>query len=145
MDADYKLLIELYSQAADCAFLSSDLKLMDQYADEVFLSWKNILDYVDLYNLKVNALISQMELPKALDVGLKALKELGVKFPNNPKVPHIIGGLMKTKKMLAGKSPEKLENLPLMTDPNCFKRCQFWRMLYQLHTCRKSLFSTSRI
>lgn len=113
----YALCLELYSGAAECAYLSGNSDRMEALVAEVLGDAKEILDKIPVYNTLVDAYTAGHDLPKAITAGLEALSGLGVRFPSNPRMIHIFQGLGKTKMKLAGKKIEDLINLPEMTDP----------------------------
>jgi predicted ATPase/class 3 adenylate cyclase len=112
----YDLSLALYSNAAECAYLSGNHAKMEELVDQVMLNGKSILDKIQVYFILVDAYTARHELPKAIKIGLLALKELGIVFPENPKLIHVFKGLGNTKMKLMGKKTEELVQLPQMSN-----------------------------
>ena len=116
-NSHYDLSLALHLEGLESAYLSGDHDRMEELMIPVLKNGRSILDKINVYHTKVDAYTAQHNLPKAIEAGLEALAQLGVKFPSNPKLIHIFQGLGVTKMKLAGKKIENLVNLPEMTDP----------------------------
>ncbi|UJR84671.1 AAA family ATPase [Sandaracinus amylolyticus] len=117
---DRALALQLHTEAAECAYLSSAIDRMEQHIDAVLTQagGTSILETIRVYNLRVDAYTSQNRLNDAMKVGLEALAQLGVRFPREPKLPHVLAGLARTKITLVGKDVPKLATQRRMTDPH---------------------------
>ncbi|AKF02930.1 AAA family ATPase [Sandaracinus amylolyticus] len=117
---DRPLALQLHTEAAECAYLSSAIDRMEQHIDAVLAqaAGASILETIRVYNLRVDAYTSQNRLNDAMKVGLEALAQLGVRFPREPKLPHVLAGLARTKLTLVGKDVPKLATQRRMTDPH---------------------------
>ncbi|ALJ01709.1 adenylate/guanylate cyclase domain-containing protein [Rufibacter tibetensis] len=114
----YELTYRLYSGAAEAAYLSGEYPKMQRYIEEVLQNTREALEQRKGYMLRIDYLTSQNKLQEGLVAGLEFLGKLDIVFPKNPKLPHIIFTLLKTKWLLHGKRIEDLEHLPIMTNPN---------------------------
>lgn len=115
---DHELLLRLHAEAAECAYLAADLERMTTHTESVLRHGRSVLEKAPVYLLLVDAYTSQNRLNDALAKGLEALRELGVRFPRSPKLPHIVWGLSRTKLHLAGKNVPALATQRAMTDPH---------------------------
>ncbi len=70
-----------------------------------------------MYEIRLQAYISQNRLNDAVDAALYALRLLGVKLPARPNSVQVLRNLLKTKWVLRGKSFDDLLSLPKMEDP----------------------------
>ncbi|MCP4351641.1 MAG: AAA family ATPase, partial [Desulfobacterales bacterium] len=116
-DLKYELLLSLYSDACEAAYLSCDYKELDILADAVFSHAKTHLDKIKVYCIKINACMAQNKLVEALDLGLTALNKIGIKFPQKPSTLNVILGLGKTAYPILRKGPGELLKLPEMESP----------------------------
>lgn len=91
---------------------------MTTHTESVLAHGRTVLEKAPVYLLLVDAYTSQNRLNDALAKGLEALRELGVRFPGSPKLPHIILGLSRTKLHLTGKNVPALATQRGMTDPH---------------------------
>ena len=74
------------------------------------------IDLSKLRFAKISIDIQFGELQTALDNGIIALKELGIKVPAKAGIPAVVKELVKTKWMLINKNPEKIFQLKEMND-----------------------------
>src|SRR6478672_9688507 len=116
-DTQYDLALALHSEAAEAAFLSGDFEGM-QRCVELVQNWaKTLLDKVKVYEVQIQAYISQNKLLEAVNTALQVLKLLGVEFPAEPNPSDIGQALEQTAAILSGTRIEALIDLPQMIDP----------------------------
>jgi predicted ATPase/class 3 adenylate cyclase len=60
--------------------------------------------------------IERNDMRRAIEIGLEALDELGVKIARDPQLSRVIVNLLKLRLRLLGKRPAELASLPEMTD-----------------------------
>ncbi|MEG4391851.1 AAA family ATPase [Microcoleus sp. BROC3] len=114
----YELTLALYTEAAEAAYISGDFDQMEELALVVENCAKTLLDKVKLYEVQMQAYITQNKLQEALNKGLQVLKQLGVEFPSEPSPADIGQALGETASILSGKRTEDLIDLPQMTEPH---------------------------
>ncbi|GAA6620409.1 AAA family ATPase [Scytonema sp. NUACC26] len=114
---DYDLTLALYVEATEVAFLCGDFKQMEQLASVVLQQAKLLLEKVKVYQIKIQACVTQVKLQEAVKIALPVLKLLGISFLKLPSKWNICLGLLRIKLALAGKRIEQLSDLPPMTDP----------------------------
>jgi predicted ATPase/signal transduction histidine kinase len=112
----YDLALALYSDAAKSAYLSGDFEQMDALAFVVLEHAKNTLDRVKVYEVRITAYASQNQLRRGVEIGLEALKLLGIHFPEHPDSSEMQRELEQVKSALNGQHPSTLSQLPDMTD-----------------------------
>jgi predicted ATPase/signal transduction histidine kinase/CheY-like chemotaxis protein/tRNA A-37 threonylcarbamoyl transferase component Bud32 len=116
-ETEYELALELHTEAAESAYLSSDFEAVQRFVDIVQNCAKTLLEKVKVYDIQIQAYVLQNKLLEAINTALQALKLLGVNFPENP-VPSDIGqALSETAAILNGRQIEDLVDLPQMSDP----------------------------
>ncbi len=117
-EKEYKTTLGLYELAAETAYLNGDFIQMENKISQVLKHSTNLLDKVKSYEIKILAFKAENKLIDAINTGLELLEQLGEKFPKNPKLPHVMKDLAKTKFKLWGKDNEILQSLPLMENEN---------------------------
>ncbi|OUL33570.1 hybrid sensor histidine kinase/response regulator [Nostoc sp. 106C] len=113
---EYELTLALYSEATEAAFLSGDFVGMHRFVEIVQNHAKTLLDKVKVYEVQIQAYVSQNKLLEAVNIALEVLKLLGIEFPQQPNPSDIGQALGETSAMLNGKQIEDLIDLPQMTD-----------------------------
>ncbi|MEG4397332.1 AAA family ATPase, partial [Microcoleus sp. BROC3] len=113
----YELTLALHEEAAEAAFLSGDIDRMQRFVEIVQNSAKTLLDKVKVYEVQIQAYVSQNKLLEAVNTALGVLKLLGVEFPSQPNPSDIEQALGETAAILNGKRIEDLIDLPQMSDP----------------------------
>jgi len=114
---EYNLTLSLYEQGAEVAYLSGNFAQMEQLAQVVQNHAKTVPEQVKVYEVKIQAFLSQGNPKAAIKIGLQVLKLLGVSLPEKPTELDMERGLKETATLLAGREIEALINLPLMTQP----------------------------
>ncbi|AFY42581.1 ATP-binding sensor histidine kinase [Nostoc sp. PCC 7107] len=114
----YELTLDLYTETTEIEYLNGDFEQSNHLGNIAVNRANNILDKVKLYEVKMLTYMAQNQMPEVLEIGVKALRELGVILPNNPTQLHVLLALIETKIALIGKPIEKLALLPDMSDPD---------------------------
>ncbi|GBE92010.1 trifunctional serine/threonine-protein kinase/ATP-binding protein/sensor histidine kinase [Nostoc cycadae] len=113
----YELTLNLYTETTEIEYLNGNFEQSNHLGHIAINRANNILDKVKLYEVKMLTYMAQNQMPEVLEIGVKALSELGVILPNNPTQLHVLSALTETKIGLIGKPIEKLALLPDMSDP----------------------------
>ncbi len=113
----YTLTRDLYTEAAECYYLSGDFDRMEALIAILLDRAQDLLEKVQAYEIRILSFKAKNQLHEAIDTGLEVLARLGEKFPRKPALPHVMTDLLHTKFRLAGKSIDDLAALPVMTDP----------------------------
>jgi len=117
-DKNYDMALNLYTEAAEMAFLSGDFDETERLALVVSGKVRTILDRVKIYEVRIQCYIAQNRLSEAVKTGLHILYLLGMKLPEKPHKLHLLKELVSVKLKLAGKRIEDLSTLPELTDPS---------------------------
>jgi len=115
-NSQYEVTLALHEEAAEVAFLRGDFDRMQRFVEIVQNFGKTLLDKVKVYEVQIQAYISQNRLLEAVNTALQVLKLLGVEFPSKPNPSDIGQALGKTASILNGKRIEDLVDLPQMSD-----------------------------
>lgn len=113
----YDLTLSLYELDTEVAYMNGNFEQMEIAAELVLQRAKTILQKVKVYEVKITAYASQNRLREGIEIGLQALKLLGITFPADPSQLHIEQGLKAVLLSAAGKNPSAAIDLPEMTDP----------------------------
>ncbi|MEG4229459.1 hypothetical protein QUA35_25365 [Microcoleus sp. N9_B2] len=114
----YNLIMELHLEALESSYINTDFERGFQLSDVIIFLAKNPLKKVKVYELKVAFYFNQNQCQASIDIGLEALKMLGVYFPQKPKKLFFFLWLIRTKLAVGNKRIEDLAELPPMTDAN---------------------------
>ncbi|HAG81847.1 MAG TPA: serine/threonine-protein kinase PknK [Cyanobacteria bacterium UBA12227] len=114
----YDLTLALYEETAEVAYLCADFEQMEQLISIVLQQAKTLLEKVKVYEIKLQALISQNKPLQSVETGLQVLKVLGVTFPDHPSSSELENNLEEINSLLAGRKIGSLINLPEMKSPD---------------------------
>ncbi len=117
-ETDYKLTLKLSEKAAESAYLNGDFNLTNNLIENVLEKAQNLLDKLNVYQVKIQANIAQSQLQEAVNTAFTLLTPLGVDFPENVTGNDVQLALEKTAASLIGKTSEELTELPSMVDVN---------------------------
>jgi len=112
----YELSRDLYTRAAETAYLNGDFAQMEQKIETALENASDLLDKVVPYEIRILAYKAKNRLLDAINTGLDVLGELGEDFPRKASMTHVMLDLLKTKYCLRGKNLKYLSNLPEMTE-----------------------------
>ncbi|MEO9531013.1 MAG: AAA family ATPase [Crocinitomicaceae bacterium] len=114
-ESAYSLASNVRIKGYQIARITNNVSLANKLYSQGSENCKGI-DLSELRFAKVSMDIQFGELQAALDTGIVALEELGVKVPAKAGVLNVVKELIKTKIMLFRKSPEKIFQLPELSD-----------------------------
>ncbi|QIR40252.1 AAA family ATPase [Tolypothrix sp. PCC 7910] len=118
----YNLSLDIYHAAAEAAYLSGDTSQMEQLIDAIFQNAESLLDTIKAYEIKLNSYTVNHQPTQSVAIGLEALKQLKVKFPQKPTKLHIILALLQIKLALGRKTIQDLLALPPMQNPTALAK-----------------------
>ncbi|MFM9268138.1 AAA family ATPase [Tychonema sp. BBK16] len=114
----YDLIMELHAEALELSYINTDFERAFQLSEVIILRAKSLLEKVKVYELKVVFYFNQNQSQASIDIGLEALKLLGVYLHQKPNKFKIFMGLILTKLAVGNKRIEDLSQLPPMADAN---------------------------
>jgi PAS domain S-box-containing protein len=109
----YGLALDLWSEAAETAFLSGDDGAARRAAEAVLRHAASLYDKLRVYEVLIRAYRALDSVQVAFDV----LRQLGITFPAQPSAADIRRGQADIQEALAGRSITDLATLPPMSDP----------------------------
>ena len=116
-DKCYDLCFEIYVEHAQCEFLIENVTEAEELFDMIIDQTKNELDKADVYGIQMLLYTGKGKYSKAVEIGIKALKRLGMVIPANPSIKDKLKELLYYKVFMSRRSIEELYKLPEMKDP----------------------------
>ena len=113
---DYDLTLALHNEAAEMAYLTGHYDKLDEIEGRIHENARSILDRARIYYIRIQAYTDQGNYLEAIETGIRALAELGIKIPSEPTPEDHRRFQAEFSEALAGRSIEELVNLPAMTD-----------------------------
>lgn len=112
----YQFSLDLYSSAAETAYLLGKHELSEKYVGSVISNAQSVEDKSKSIIYRIRAYTAENKLIEAMETGFDLLDELGVKLPRHPGKINIGVALVRTRFLLNGKSHDDIHNLPAMSD-----------------------------
>ncbi|MDM8553238.1 AAA family ATPase [Desulfococcaceae bacterium HSG7] len=113
---EYDLTLNLFTEAAEAAYLSGDFKQMEHLAQVVLHHARTLSDEAKVCEIQIQSYIAQNLQQKAIETALIFLKRLGISFPEEPTQEDIGLALQTMHVSLSGKSIRNLIDLHKMTN-----------------------------
>jgi predicted ATPase/signal transduction histidine kinase/DNA-binding response OmpR family regulator len=113
----YPLTLDLHVAAAEAAYLSGNLVRMEEISKIVLRSAQTILDKVEIYRIQIAVLTANGKMLAAIDMGTKALAQLGIELPNTTAPETKVGQPVQSlTTQFQNRNIEDLLDLPVMSD-----------------------------
>ncbi|GBE94349.1 trifunctional serine/threonine-protein kinase/ATP-binding protein/sensor histidine kinase [Nostoc cycadae] len=116
-DEYYSLTLHLHNLAAEAAYLSGNLDVMERYALVIQQQAQTLTDTVKIAEVKLEAYTNQGQFIFAIEMALDLLNQLGIHLPKQPVPEEIPAAFQVIALQLNGRSAAELLHLPPMTDP----------------------------
>ncbi len=113
----YTLSLGLHHLAAEVAYLSGNYPRMNALIEIGLQQAKNDLDRAKFYETQILALVAQGRSRESIAFALQILPKFGIHLPARPSQFKTTVGFFQTVYRMAGKTPQNLLALPMMTDP----------------------------
>ena len=117
-EKDYRLALVLYTEAGEVGYLTGKNAQAEKYFAAVFENAKNILDKINVYEIKMHICMGQQKFPESTQFGREALKMLGLRMPKKASKSAILkefAAVYTRIKIKGGASA--LSALPELNDP----------------------------
>jgi len=138
---NYPLTLKLHENCAEAAYLTGDFELMETITEQVIERGQNLLDLVKVHEIKILALMAQMQQLSAFKTGIDFLGLLGIEVPESPVAQDLQVEIAAIAQLMEGKAIATLADLPLMENRNQLAKVKILANL--LPTCyqaKPSLF-----
>ncbi|WP_459195427.1 diguanylate cyclase [Wukongibacter baidiensis] len=113
----YKLTYDLYINRAECEYLNIKYDEAEDFFKMILDNVRSDLEKAKVYKIKIILYSNQDKVEEAVDIGLYALKILGMKIPLKPSKLQVALELVKVKARSGTGKIEDLLLLPSMRDP----------------------------
>ncbi|MEG4010470.1 AAA family ATPase, partial [Microcoleus sp. Pol1C5] len=113
----YEMTLSLHDLAAEVAFLAGDFEQMHHWIEAVIDRAKTPLEQVQVYQVKIQALVAHNKFVEAIAIGQSVFQMLGVNLPDEPTLDDIRQVKQEIDALIEGRSIESFFHLPKMTDP----------------------------
>ncbi|MEG4866838.1 MULTISPECIES: trifunctional serine/threonine-protein kinase/ATP-binding protein/sensor histidine kinase [unclassified Microcoleus] len=113
----YELTRDIYIETLEAEYLNINFEQAQHLSDIVLSQSKNLLEKVQVNELKIPFYLQQNQPHLSLELSLQTLQLLGVFLPNKPQKINILLEFIYTKLIIAKQPIPSLATLPLMTDP----------------------------
>jgi predicted ATPase len=113
---DYDLTLALHNEAAELAYLTGHYDKLIDIEGRIHENAHSILDRARIYYIRIHADTDQGNYLEAIETGIHALSELGIKIPREPTPEDYRRFQAEFTEALAGRSIAELVHLPAMTD-----------------------------
>ncbi|MCB9699565.1 MAG: serine/threonine-protein kinase PknK [Alphaproteobacteria bacterium] len=115
--ADHPRAVALHIEGARAAYLVGDHGTMDGLVEEALTHAQRPLDRVAALEVRMQARLSQQRFPEALQLALRALRELGVALPEEVGPDDVQAALTGALAAVAAHTEAELGRMPLSEDP----------------------------
>lgn len=116
-NSNYEITLELYTEAAEMAYMGAQYTLLDQYGNAVLERGKTLLDQAKIYEIKIESLTVQNRLEDAIETARQVLELFGIRISRRPSRPDIMLMYYRTRLALTGRTLDDLKKMPEMKDP----------------------------
>ncbi|OPX55112.1 hypothetical protein BTE48_10820 [Oceanospirillum multiglobuliferum] len=113
----YALTLALTVNAAEAAYIQSEFTLMEQMIEQVKTNARSLLDQVRVYELQIQAQVSQNQFEAALQTSLQVLSLLGINLPEQPNKLKCWYSYLKTQWLIKPLSVQRSRKIADITDP----------------------------
>lgn len=127
---NYDLTLALYNDAAEVEYSRSSFARVDELVSAVLQNAHSFRDSFRARASRIYSLSSQYQMKEAIDESLQVLNHLGEKLPSNPSRRHIGRELMKTWRLLRGRTNEMILRMPTMSNPDKLAALQILNLLF---------------
>jgi len=127
---EYDLSLALYNASAEVFHLAANYERVDELVSAVLENARCFRDTLHVRATRVHSLSATNRMADALREGLDILKHLGVRFPSQPRKYHATIELLRTKRLLRGKTNEMILRMPLMEDTNKIAAMQILNLIF---------------
>jgi histidine kinase len=139
----HELMFEMHFGRAECEYLSGDHPAAEQLFTLLLWEAGTDVERVLVYELMASHQFQIANFNNSIDMALKAISLLGVKVEPHPTKPRVIAEFFLTQRMLGGRGPNDLLNVPQSGDQRIVT---IFRVLYYVITAsllaRKNLSVT---
>ncbi|MBU7584620.1 MAG: AAA family ATPase [Nostoc sp. TH1S01] len=113
----YEITCALHELAAELAMLCGDFEVMEEFINLVIQQAKSLPEQVNVYRIKIQALVAQNKFSEAIAIAQTILQQLGVTLKDTPSPGDIQQEIQTINQLIGKRKIADLVHLDLMTDP----------------------------
>ncbi|MBD2086637.1 trifunctional serine/threonine-protein kinase/ATP-binding protein/sensor histidine kinase [Trichocoleus sp. ST-U3] len=113
----YDMTLALHDLAAEVAFLVGDFEQMDRWIEAVIHHAKTPLEQVQVYQVRIQALVARNQFVEAIAIGQSVFRMLGVNLPDETTLEDIRLLKQEIDALIGDRAIESFIHLPPMSDP----------------------------
>lgn len=110
------LKLEIIKVLAQASYYIKDYGRIDGLVNEAKKLIDDPLDMIPFYLVVIRISVAERRLKEALNIGLKVLREFGIRIPSKGSVPVVLLRYYLIRRAVGKRSVEDLYKLPIMTD-----------------------------
>ena len=122
-ESTHDLCLELYNLSAESYFADGHIKHSKKRIGTIRRRCSSVRDRFRAFNLLLNILLAEEDYPGVISESYEGLKACGVKMPRNASMLSVIASLTQVRRLLKGRGPKDLEELPMMQNPEMAEAC----------------------
>ncbi|MEG4270290.1 MULTISPECIES: AAA family ATPase [unclassified Microcoleus] len=112
----YEMTIAFHELAAEVAMLGGDFEAMEQFINIVIEQAHDLQEKVNVYRIRIQAKVSQMQFTQVLGIGIALLQQLGITITESPTMADIQQSIQEISEYIGDQKIEDFADLPVMTD-----------------------------
>ncbi|MHC0067533.1 trifunctional serine/threonine-protein kinase/ATP-binding protein/sensor histidine kinase [Nostoc sp. UIC 10890] len=112
----YEMTLAFHELAAEVAMLGGDFEAMEQFINIVIEQVHDLLEKVNVYRIRIQAKVSQMQFTQVLGIGINLLQQLGITMTESPTMADIQQSIQEISEFIGDQKIEDFADLPVMTD-----------------------------
>lgn len=98
---DHDLALALHGEAAEAAFMTGDLERMTRHCQTVLARVRTVEEAIPIQYLRVTSGVSLADPHQAIELGLAALRDLGIRIPSRPNKARLLVELLRGQRAIA--------------------------------------------
>ena len=110
------LKVNFYLEAAECGYLLNKQDVMEEYLSKTLNETDDLIIKARVSEIKNKYLITSGNPSLAIQNTIELLRELGINFPTNPNIVHVLISLIKVQNILRKKTFQELSSYKTATD-----------------------------
>ena len=127
---EYNLALALYNDSAEVEYSKSNFARVDELVITILEHARCYQDTLRARAARIYALSSQYQMTEAVEESLDVLNRLGETLRSEPRKYHVFIDVVRTVRLLRGKTNEMILRMPLMTDSGKIATSQILNLMF---------------
>ncbi|MEM9089871.1 MAG: serine/threonine-protein kinase PknK, partial [Cyanobacteria bacterium P01_F01_bin.53] len=126
----YALMLEMYTETAEAAYLNLELEEMETLSHAILERSEDRIEKARTDLIRIRGYLAKNDLLAVIDIALRALKGLGLNLPQEPTQKDVLASVIKSRLFLASTSVEKLAQMPEIDEPRVITALNIFANLF---------------